>query len=175
MENDSLTAFIFEGEIVIRIVKIGGAPWFVAADVCRALGLTSPGETVRGLDEDEKGLSNVDTLGGKQGLIVVSLSGLFKMALKSRKPDARRFQKWVTGEVLPSIQATGAYIPGAHIIAEQPWMTFTMEEWRVRISAVNAAYRVMGRPGGIWVWEHSGLPMPPPNLLPRWWQPPLIG
>ena len=86
---------------------IVGVVWFAAADVCRVLGLGNPAEAVRSLDDDEKDISNADTLGGPQRAVVISESGLYALILRSRKPAALKFRKWVTGEVLPAARSGG--------------------------------------------------------------------
>lgn len=96
----------------VRAVTLEGEPWFVAADVCRALGLGNSSMAVSKLDEDEKGISLIDTLGGEQKLGIVNESGLYSLVLSSRKPEAKAFKRWITHEVTPSIRKTGGYIAG---------------------------------------------------------------
>jgi prophage antirepressor-like protein len=93
----------------VRALDRGGQPWFVAADVCRVLELSNVTEALRGLDDDEltSELLNSDTQGRTMRL--VSESGLYALIFKSRKPEAKAFRKWVTGEVLPAIRRTGGY------------------------------------------------------------------
>lgn len=93
----------------VRIVDTLGEPWFIAKDVCDALGYGHVPHAMRILDDDEKGVSSIDTLGGIQKLTTVSESGLYALVLRSRKPEARKFAKWVTSEVLPAIRKTGKY------------------------------------------------------------------
>lgn len=93
----------------VRTVTIDGDPWFVAADVCRILEHTNPTMALAGLDDDEKGLRNVDTLGGSQSLAVVNEPGLYGLIIRSRKPEAKTFKRWLTHEVLPSIRRTGQF------------------------------------------------------------------
>lgn len=71
-------------------------PWFVAADVCRALELTDTGKTVSLLDEDEKGTNTIRTPGGDQDMLIVSEPGLYSLILRSRKPEAKQFKRWIT-------------------------------------------------------------------------------
>lgn len=94
----------------IRTTTIDGEPWFVAKDVCAALSIKNVSDALSNLDEDEKGIASTDTLGGKQQMSVVSESGMYALVMRSRKPEARGFRKWVTNEVLPSIRKHGAYI-----------------------------------------------------------------
>ncbi len=90
----------------VRIADRDGEPWFVAADVCKILELTNPSKAVSNLDEDER--SNL--LLGRQGeAIIISESGMYALVIRSNKPAAREFRKWITAEVLPSIRRTGRY------------------------------------------------------------------
>lgn len=90
-----------------------GEPWFVAKDVCDALCLGRQHDSTRYLDADEKGEGLVDTPSGRQTMVVINEPGFYKLVLKSRKPEAKAFQRWVTHEVLPSIRKKGGYIAAA--------------------------------------------------------------
>lgn len=94
----------------VRTVDMDGAPWFVLKDVCEVLGLGNSRMVSDRLDEDEKGVSKIDTLGGVQNVTIINESGLYNVILRSDKPEAKPFRKWVTGEVLPSIRKHGAYM-----------------------------------------------------------------
>lgn len=94
----------------VRTLLKDGEPWFVANDVCNILDLSNPRMAVSRLDEDEKGVSIVDTPGGKQEVTVVSESGLYALILTSRKPEAENFKRWIRKEVIPSIRKHGAYM-----------------------------------------------------------------
>lgn len=108
-----IVAFDFESQNVRVVVGQDGEPWFVAADVCAALTIDNHRNVIARLDDDEKGVHSMDTLGGKQELAVINESGLYSLILTSRKPEAKRFKRWVTHEVLPSIRKTGGYaVPG---------------------------------------------------------------
>lgn len=98
----------FEG-IGIRTVEIDGEPWWVLKDVCIPLELSSPHKVAARLDDDEKGRSLIPTLGGSQQLTVINESGLYAVILRSDKPQAKAFRKWITSEVLPQIRKTGQY------------------------------------------------------------------
>ena len=152
MTCSKITPFLFDGEITVRVVERDGAFWFVATDVCRALGLANPTETVRSLDEDERGLSTTETSAGSREAVVVSESGVFKMIFKSRKPDAAKFRKWVTSEVLPSIRATGRYMGAAATepvsLPEALWLRIIME-----------ARQTFGARVAAELWLVSGLPV----------------
>lgn len=84
----------------------------MAADVCRALGLGNSRQTLSYLDDDEKGVITSDTLGGKQEMSTINEPGLYSLILRSRKPEAKAFKRWITHEVIPAIRKTGGYIAG---------------------------------------------------------------
>ncbi len=86
-----------------------GEPWFVAADVCDALELRDTSNVVARLDDDERGTHTVRTPSGDQEMLIINESGLYSLVLTSRKPEAKKFKKWVTGTVLPEIRKTGSY------------------------------------------------------------------
>lgn len=94
----------------VRTVEMGGEPWFVLKDVCNILGISKYRDTAARLDADERGSVEVDTLGGTQQVIAVNESGLYHVILRSDKPEAAPFRKWVTSEVLPNIRKHGAYM-----------------------------------------------------------------
>jgi prophage antirepressor-like protein len=110
----AIEPFDFNGN-PIRIVIIDGDPWFVNIDVCAPLGIERPADAVRRLDEDEYRQVDATTVSGRtpgfgpQAFTVVSESGLYSLVLGSRKPEAKAFKRWVTGEVLPQIRRTGMY------------------------------------------------------------------
>lgn len=94
----------------IRVVEQNGEPWFIAKDVCNILDISKYRDAVARLDGDERGSVEVDTLGGKQAVTAVNEYGLYGLVLGSRKPEAKRFKRWVTHEVIPSIRKHGAYL-----------------------------------------------------------------
>nr|WP_295838146.1 phage antirepressor [uncultured Azospirillum sp.] len=104
----NLIPFNFDG-IAVRVTDRSGEPWFVLADVCRVLEIGNSSDAARRLDDDEKGVDTIETLGGAQEVVVINESGLYSLILTSRKPAAKRFKKWVTAEVLPAIRKTGSY------------------------------------------------------------------
>ena len=93
----------------VRTVQKDGEPWFVAADVCRALDVRNNRDALSRLDNDEKGVVLTDTLGGNQEMSIVNEPGLYSLVLGSRKPEAKAFKRWITHEVIPSIRRHGAY------------------------------------------------------------------
>lgn len=111
--NDRVSTFTFHlsdsSDFAVRAMLRDDGPWFVAADVCAALTIGNSRDALDRLDADEKGVGSIDTLGGLQQLATVNESGLYSLILGSRKPEAKPFKRWVTGEVLPAIRKTGGY------------------------------------------------------------------
>lgn len=93
----------------VRTVDMNGEAWFVLKDVCAVLGINNNRMAADRLDDDEKGVSLIDTLGGKQEMVIVNESGLYHVILRSDKPEAAPFRRWVTNDVLPAIRKTGSY------------------------------------------------------------------
>ncbi|AVI33409.1 phage antirepressor [Acinetobacter baumannii] len=112
---NNVSVFNFNQNEVRTIVKNDGEIWFVASDVATVLEYSVASAMIRHLDEDEKGVSIVHTLGGEQEVSIISESGLYSATLKSRKPEAKQFKKWVTSDVLPSIRKNGGYIVGQEV------------------------------------------------------------
>ena len=97
----------------IRTVTIDGEPWFIGKDVAEALGY-GKGKSLNNavathVDEEDKGVTEMMTPGGKQNLIIINESGLYSLILSSKLPNAKKFKHWVTSEVLPQIRRTGSY------------------------------------------------------------------
>lgn len=110
---DHFRAFNFEG-MDVRIQDRDGGYWFVLKDVCQALGINNSSMAASRLDDDEKGVSLTDTLGGEQKSTIINESGLYTLVLRSKDAvkegtAAWRFRKWVTNEVLPTLRRTGNY------------------------------------------------------------------
>ncbi|MGK7876673.1 MAG: Bro-N domain-containing protein [Xenococcaceae cyanobacterium] len=100
--------FGFENQEV-RFVGTFDKPEWVAQDVCAVLEIKNVSDTLAKFDEDEKGIASIYTLGGLQELLTVTEPGLYRLIFKSRKAVAKRFQRWLFHEVLPSIRRTGSY------------------------------------------------------------------
>lgn len=104
---NELTVFNNEEFGEIRTMTIEGEPWFVAADVCRALDLSNPTIATNRLDEDERAKFNL----GRQGDgTIINESGLYSLVLGSRKPEAKAFKRWITHDIIPTIRKTGGYV-----------------------------------------------------------------
>ena len=129
MENKLM---IFENEAFgkVRTLNLNGEPWFVAADVCKALELGNPSMTVERLDDDEKGISTIDTLGGKQRMAIINEPGLYSLVITSRKPEAKAFKRWITHEVIPAIRKHGAYMTKSVLeqVLENPELVLLMAQ-----------------------------------------------
>lgn len=108
----------------VRIVTIDNEPWFVGKDICSAFGDTNYRRSLLKIDDDEKGVSQIDTPGGKQNMVIVNESGLYSLLfsmepqkanmdsilIEERVQKLKKFKRWVTSEVLPSIRKHGAYM-----------------------------------------------------------------
>jgi anti-repressor protein len=103
------------GNTPIRVIEKDGNPWFVASEVCGALGFSRPEDALRVVDEDDKYLISQKAALcagleiGPRGKLLVNESGVYQVIFQSNKPEAKRFKKWVTREVLPEIRKTGSY------------------------------------------------------------------
>lgn len=155
MENNMQ---IFQNEKFgkIRTLNLDGEPWFVAADVCKALLIVNSRDALTRIDDDEKGVVSTDTLGGRQEVTIVNEPGLYALILSSRKPEAKAFKRWITHEVIPSIRKHGAYIsPNAEAVQVTP----TIEQYiaSARIIATCRADRLRMVIG---LLDKAGISMP---------------
>lgn len=138
----SIVQFSFESSS-IRTLGDAISPLFVAADVAAILGYGSTKDATRILDDDEKQTVSIDTNGGKQSMTAVTESGLYAMIFKSKRPEAKRFRKWVTSEVLPAIRKTGRYEAQTTITpAEQRAI---QREVAIRAHKASSNYRTIYR------------------------------
>lgn len=140
-----LQSFTYQSNEV-RTVQRNGEPWFVLRDVCEVLCIGSPHKVYERLDEDEKGRSQIPTPGGLQEMSVINESGLYAVILRSDKPEAKPFRKWVTTEVLPSIRKNGGYIAQQEALSPEELMakalmvaqqTITDREARIQAQAAE--------------------------------------
>lgn len=94
----------------VRAVEVDGEPWFVGKDVAQALGYSNPRKALADhVDAEDKGVTKCDTPGGEQDITTINESGLYSLVLSSKLPGAKKFKRWVTAEVLPTIRKTGGY------------------------------------------------------------------
>lgn len=135
----------------VRTVELNGEPWFVLKDVCAVLGLASSHKVAERLDEDERNLIPLtDSMGRQQESTVINESGLYNVILRSDKPEAKPFRKWVTSEVLPSIRKNGGYIAGQEQLTPQELMAKallvankTLADREARISELTVQNNIM--------------------------------
>ncbi|WP_368090095.1 phage antirepressor [Bifidobacterium bifidum] len=110
--NNEIQQFDFRGASLRTLTDEEGEPWFVLKDCMSILDLGNPTETVKMFDDDEFSTTEViDSIGRRQQAYIISEPGLYRLVMRSRKPEAKEFQRWVTHEVLPQIRKTGGYIP----------------------------------------------------------------
>lgn len=146
---NEMQTFVYSGAEV-RTVRKDGAPWFVLKDVCGVLGISKYRDVADRLDPDERGPVRVDTLGGSQEMTCISESGLYNVILRSDKPEAKPFRKWVTAEVLPAIRRSGGYIAGQNDLSPAELMAKaikvaeqTLAERDARISSLQVQNAIM--------------------------------
>lgn len=123
----------------VRAVVVNDLPWFVGKDVCEAFGDTNYRRSLSNIDESDKGVSQIDTPGGKQNMVVINESGLYSLLFQMQPQKAKgvsqndalinerieklhRFKHWVTSEVLPSIRKNGGYIAGQETMSDEELM-----------------------------------------------------
>lgn len=104
----------------VRVIERNNEPWFVGKDVAEALGYSQPAKAIREHVKDtHKGVSEMDTPGGRQQIIIIDEAGLYSLVLRSKLPAAEAFQEWVVAEVIPSIRKTGSYSVNQDIKARE--------------------------------------------------------
>jgi prophage antirepressor-like protein len=108
MNMEQLQTLSFD-EKQVRTIDRNGELWWLLKDVCDVLEVSDTSNVAKRLDDDERGTYQISTLGGSQEMLIISESGLYNVILRSDKPKAKPFRKWVTHEVLPSIRKTGGY------------------------------------------------------------------
>ena len=147
---NKVTIFKYEENKLVRTLNQNGEPWFVLKDVCGILSIGNAADVYARLDEDEKGVGQVDTLGGLQRMSIISESGLYNVILRSDKPEAKPFRKWVTAVVLPSIRKNGGYIAGQEELSPQELMAKallvaqkTLTDRDARIKELTAQNQIM--------------------------------
>ena len=143
----------------VRTVVRNGETWWILKDICRVLEMkaNSAGEVVKRFDKDEyDSIGLTDSLGRKQKAYVVSESGLYSILVRSDKPKAKPFRKWITTEVLPTIRRTGGYVSNEEMFIEN-YLPFLDEPYRdlfriqmTIIGKLNERTEIVSRSGLIW-------------------------
>ena len=138
---NELQNFNFSGQNV-RIITINDEPWFVGKNVADILGYSNSRKALSDhVDDEDKGVTKSDTLGGNQNITIINESGLYSLILKSKKPEAKQFKRWVTSEVLPTIRKHGAYMTQPQVPKTQRELIMLAlagnEETNQRIDAIE--------------------------------------
>lgn len=141
--NTEIQRFDFKGESLRALTNMAGEPWFVLKDCMSILDLGNPTETVKMFDDDEFSTTEViDSIGRRQQAYIISEPGLYRLVMRSRKPEAKEFQRWVTHEVLPSIRKHGGYMAGQErmtpeqmALASMRWLQSKVDEQAKQLKA----------------------------------------
>ena len=141
--NNEIQRFAFRGASLRTLTDEAGEPWFVLKDCMSILDLGNPTETVKMFDKDEFSTTEViDSIGRRQQTYIISEPGLYRLVMKSRKPEAKEFQRWVTHEVLPSIRKHGGYMAGQErmtpeqmALASMRWLQSKVDEQAKQLKA----------------------------------------
>lgn len=130
----------------IRTIEVKNEPWFVGKDITDVLGYSNARKAIGDhVDEEDKGVTKCDTLGGAQHLTIINESGLYSLILSSKLPKAKAFKRWITHDVIPSIRKTGGYINGSEDMSDDEIMAKalmvaqkTIESNKARISQLES-------------------------------------
>lgn len=151
----------------VRAFAEDGEPMFVARDLCDALGIDRYRDAVARLDDDERGSVLVDTPGGKQNMAAVTEPGFYKLVMRSRKPEAKAFQRWVTHDVLPALRRDGAYVASDGTEDDDVLMARALfaadkaikrKDARIKeLEAANASLKAKSKAFDLWVDDTDGL------------------
>ena len=107
----------------IRVEEIGQVPWFVGKDIAEILGYANPLKAIREhVDDEDKGVNEMVTPGGRQQMVIINESGLYSLILSSKLPKAKAFKRWITSEVIPSIRKNGGYIANQENLSDDELM-----------------------------------------------------
>lgn len=148
---NKVTIFKYEESKLVRTMNVSGEPWFVLKDVCDVLGLSTPARVAERLDSDEVSQAHlIDSMGRSQEMTIISESSLYNVILRSDKPEAKPFRKWVTSVVLPSIRKNGGYIARQEELSPQELMAKallvaqkTLTDRDARIKELTAQNQIM--------------------------------
>lgn len=148
---NKVTIFKYEESKLVRTMNVSGEPWFVLKDVCDVLGLSTPARVAERLDSDEVSQAHlIDSMGRSHEMTIISESSLYNVILRSDKPEAKPFRKWVTSVVLPSIRKNGGYIARQEELSPQELMAKallvaqkTLTDRDARINELTAQNQIM--------------------------------
>lgn len=143
---NTLTPFVYADQPV-RVVTIDGEPWFVLADLARVLEITAPARLASRLDEGVRLTHTLETAGGKQQMTIVSEPGMYEVVIRSDKPEAVAFRRWITAEVLPSIRKHGSYGTPQLTGPSSTWAMMPAQGWVGSVSSLTACWACVLRPG----------------------------
>ena len=150
---NKIMPFAFEDNLVRTILDKNHEPWFVAKDVCKCLDIGNSRDAVAALDEDEKGVDSIDTHGGAQEMSIISEAGLYSLILRSRKPQAKAFKRWITHEVLPALRRTGSYAMTEQSLTVGPqipaWLGSLSQRYRLHCLRLAVQARQLEEPGNV--------------------------
>jgi hypothetical protein len=121
-----------------------GEPWFIAKDVCHIIDIADPSMALSRLDEDEKDTTSVGTTSGPREMLTVNESGVYSLVFTCRKPEAKRFRKWVTSEALPEIRKTGGYRRAETEFAGLSGERVEYERWLLERALLDAKLIALG-------------------------------
>lgn len=149
--NNEIRKFDFRGASLRTLTDGAGGAWFVLKDCMSILDLGNPTETVKMFDKDEFSTTEViDSIGRRQQTYIISEPGLYRLVMRSRKPEAKEFQRWVTHKVLPQIRKTGGYIPTSESDSDEDIMARavlvaqkTIERKNQQLQAKDAQIKVL--------------------------------
>lgn len=149
--NNEIRKFDFRGASLRTLTDEAGEPWLVLKDCMSILDLGNPTETVKMFDDDEFSTTEViDSIGRRQQAYIISEPGLYRLVMRSRKPEAKEFQRWVTHKVLPQIRKTGGYIPTSESDSDEDIMARavlvaqkTIERKNQQLQAKDAQIKVL--------------------------------
>jgi len=140
---NEMTILNYDGNNV-RMIEKDGEPWWVLKDVAEILGVKNSRDYTAKLDDDEKGVDLIDTPSGKQNMTIINESGLYAVILRSDKPQAKPFRKWVTSEVLPSIRRTGRYVADNNVQQDNSTQQeLNVRELEARAKVAEVLYKLL--------------------------------
>lgn len=153
----------------VRAVELDGEPWFVGKDVATALGYSNTKDALsRHVDEEDRRGSRIPTPGGEQEMTIINESGVYSLIFSSKLPDAKKFKRWVTSEVLPSIRKTGAYLtPELKIEIENMILPF-LEDFDARLAALEGGAAAPQPAAGLLTAPEAPDAAPGPAARKRW-------